>query len=358
MSDQVTLRASILAFCGQSCARIVTTILLVVGFGQMALAQSASLPEQLRALLPAARAEGEVRVFGMTLSPPQIRALSDAIAGFYGIPITLRMSGGSHVAKAAEMALAARSGAPTGFDVFWTANTPALIEAKLLKEIDWRRQTGDSNLNQDSDHRRGIASHHDDLTLVTYNKDMVKPADVPASYDVLVDPKWKGRIAVPRDPTPWAYLAAALGEKQADTLLQRYVAEMQPRILPRVPEVRAQVIAGQFPLGLGTDAFLEIRNGAPIEHAPISPVILSPQLVNILIDAKNTNAATLFGYWLVTPAGQQALSRITGRSLVGSEGTELHKFAQGKKIFFIDADFLSKDLPRLSARYADMLGIR
>ena len=129
--DRRRLRASLLGLAGFA----------LLGAGP---AHAADLPAGVKALIPAAKKESEVRIYGRTLKPAQVKAFSKAISDFYGFPIKLNMSGGSHTAKSAEIGLAVKRGAPTGIDVFWSSfNTTVRLEkAGALADFDWVKELG------------------------------------------------------------------------------------------------------------------------------------------------------------------------------------------------------------------------
>ena len=51
------------------------------------------------------------------------------------------------------------------------------------------------------------------LFSAAYNTDLVKPDELPKSYEDLTDPRWKGRLAIEADDVPWfAAIVSAMGE--------------------------------------------------------------------------------------------------------------------------------------------------
>src|SRR6185312_4628159 len=165
------------------------------------------LPAAIKALIPAAKKEGTLSLFGYTSNPRQYAALRAAISTFYGFTININFSRSNHV--------------PTNLDVFWSGPTTVgvLDEAGAMLKFDWAKAFGLDPDLQVGD--TGLRSHDSVLAAITYNTNLVKPQDAPKSYDDLLDPKWKGRIATPRSPTPWFILAYALGDAKVTDLLTR-----------------------------------------------------------------------------------------------------------------------------------------
>jgi len=210
---------------------------------------SKALPAKVAELIPAAKQEGELVIFGQALNPSQARAVSQALGDFYGFPIKLNVVVGLHVAKAAEVVDAAKHGVPSGLDIFWTTaeNIETLSKGGALEAFDWTKALGLDPALKFSEY--GLKSHDGVLSSVFYNTGLVKPADAPKSYQDLLDPKWRGRIAMPRSPGPWVNLTYALGEEETARLLEALIHQQQAKLLPTYPDVKARVISGEFSAG-------------------------------------------------------------------------------------------------------------
>lgn len=317
------------------------------------------LPAAIKALIPAAKKEGTLSLFGYTSNPRQEAALRAAISKFYGFTININFSRGNHVQETAQLVQAVRNHVPTNLDVFWSGPTTVgvLDEAGAMTKFDWAKAFGLDPDLQVGD--TGLRSHDSVLAAITYNTNLVEPQDAPKSYDDLLDPKWKGRIATPRSPTPWFILADALGDAKVTDLLTRMMHDQDLKILPTYPDVRTRVSTGEFALGFGADAFVLQRQGAPVDHAKASPLVLLPSTTNILKDATHPNLAKLWGYWLVTDDGQRTLDKELGYALVTTKGGPSYKLAQkiGKAVIVSD-EFTRKNFEPLGRKYSKIMGIR
>ena len=319
---------------------------------------AAELPASVKALIPAAKKESSVLVYGRTLNPGQVRGFRKAISAFYGFPIKLKMVGGLHTHKAAEIKLAVKNGVPAGVDVFWTsyATSVAMEKAGVLIRFDWTKQFGLPAKLKSSEY--GLRSHDVSLYFVVYNTDQVKAADAPRTYEDLLNPKWKGRIAMPRSPAPWIYLAYAVGEDKAAELLKGIVHGQKAKLLPRFSNVRQGVVSGEFAIGIGTDAFIPMRKGAPVNHAAVSPHSLSSWAFHMIKGTKSPNLAKLWGYWAASPDGQKALDRIAGLSFSDKQGSDLWKLTHDIKIAYLDYDYVAKNGRRLIRKYGKLLKVK
>ena len=201
----------------------------------------------------------------------------------------------------------------------------------------------------------GIKTHDSYLTMVTINTNLVKAADAPRSYDDLLKPKWKGKLAMPRSPSPWIYYSYAFGEKKAEQFLQTLLKKQKIKTLPRYPDVRSRIIAGEYAVGLGTDAWAEIRKGAPVKHPNMDMVILAARGAYIVKDSKSPNIAKLWGYWVVSPAGQKTIHDVRGYSLISTKGADMYKYVQGKKVIDVPYDWRMKNEGRLGKKFRSVL---
>ncbi len=314
---------------------------------------AANLPESVKALLPAAKAEGKALVWGITLNARQVASMNKGFNGFYGTNIKILHYGGSHGRKAGEIARAYRAGVPTGVDIFWTAAPTSVIKAGALVKVDWNKEFGIDKALQISDY--AVNTHHSYSTMITVNTDLVKPKDYPRTYDDLLDPKWKGRFAMARSRNAWMQVAYGLGEAKAVELLTGILTMQKPKVLPKTMDVRARVISGEYAIGMGVDAFKAIRAGAPVHHPDLDVLLLNTAGAWILKDSKSKNVAKLWGYWITTPHGQKVLHDTRGFSMVTTKGTDINKYAQGKKVHRVPAGWRMKNQRRLAKMFGKIM---
>jgi len=318
------------------------------------------LPEGVAALLPAAKAEGfAATVYGQTLNPQQVGEFNKRISAFYGVPIKLTMISGLHPQKATEVVQSMKMGAESGIDIFWTGSAIAgtLERGGVLAEYDWIKAFGlDESMRWG---KNGLRAHDGTLASVVYNTDLVKPSEAPKTYhDLVNNPKWKGRIAVPRAPNTFIYMSYGIGDEDAQLILKGLMDKQDLKILPTYPDVRNRVGSGEFAVGFGVDAILLKRQGAPIETATLDPMVLTPWGFWVMKDAKKPATGKLWAYWATTLDGQKALSEIQGISLVTTPGTDLHRLAQGKKVVLVDHQFMVDILPQKLPTYGALMGIK
>jgi iron(III) transport system substrate-binding protein len=321
--------------------------------GAMTTAVAADLPDSVKKLIPAAVNEGEATVFGTTMNPRQVKMMNTGVNTFYGTKIKLNQVGGRHTRKRVEVIRALKNNVPTGLDLFWTSSPRALIKGDAIVKFNWSKEFGLPKSLMQGEY--GIKTHDSYLTMVTINTNLVKAADAPRNYDDLLKPKWKGKIAMPRSPSPWIYYSYAFGEQKAEQYLTALLKQQQVKTLPRYPDVRSRIIAGEYAVGLGTEAWAEIRKGAPVKHPNMDMVILAARGAYIVKDSKSPNIAKLWGYWVVSPAGQKTIHDVRGYSLISTKTGDMYKYVQGKKVVDVPYDWRMKNEGRLSKKFRSVL---
>jgi len=321
--------------------------------GAITTAIAADLPDSVKKLIPAAISEGEATVFGTTMNPRQVKMMNTGFNTFYGTKIKLNQVGGRHTRKRVEVIRALKNKVPTGLDLFWTSSPRALIKGDAIVKFNWAKEFGLPKSLMQGEY--GIKTHDSYLTMVTINTNLVKAADAPRTYDDLLKPKWKGKLAMPRSPSPWIYYSYAFGEQKAEQYLNALLKQQQVKTLPRYPDVRSRIIAGEYAVGLGTEAWAEIRKGAPVKHPNMNMVILAARGAYIIKDSKSPNIAKLWGYWVVSPAGQKTIHDVRGYSLISTKTGDMYKYVQGKKVVDVPYDWRMKNEGRLSKKFRSVL---
>ncbi len=316
-------------------------------------AMAADLPASVKALVPAAEKQGSLLVWGTTLNPRQIAAMKKDFNAYYGTSIDLTHKGGRQDIKAKQMAFAFKKGVPTGVDVFWTPVPKSLIDANALTAVDWAKEFGIEKSLQMG--KYGIKTHHSTSLFMTLNTDLVKAGEGPKNYQGLLNPKWKGKIAIPRSPFPWFLFAYAYGVETATKTLTGLLANQKVKLLPRYHDVRARVVSGEFAIGMATDSFNDIAKGAPVRHANLDAVVVNSAGGFILADSKNQAAGKLWGYWAVSPEGQKTLERVRGYSLVSTKTSKLYKYTKNRKVYRVPLDWRMKNQRRLVVKYAKII---
>ena len=154
------------------------------------------------------------------------------------------------------------------------------------------------------------------LVVVGYNTKSVAPADVPKSYQDLLDKKWANSMSLDQTDEDWFhFLANEWGEKKATDYLTNLM-KLNPK-LHRGRELRAQMVAaGEF-LIAPTLYDYRVRNlkdqGAGINSVALLPIMALPNVAMLARYAPHPHAAALFIDWLLSETGQKLIESELGR---------------------------------------------
>ncbi len=140
----------------------------------------------------------------------------------YGIKVNLDRASSEELRQRALAEAGARR-----FDVdFILDNAPAmeaLTREKLLQEVK-SPYLADVMARAIPPHREWVGFCLNVL-VQAYNTDLVKKTELPKSYSDLLDPRWKGKIAIAADDSAWfAGLMGALGEEAGLKLFRQIAA--------------------------------------------------------------------------------------------------------------------------------------
>lgn len=201
-------------------------------------------------------------------------------------------------------------------------------------------------------------SAYHNASVIAYNTNMVKPADLPKSYDDLLQPKWKGKMLMDNRETEWyASLIQVLGREKAVRLMQG-LAKQDLSFRPGRTLITQVLASGELPLAVNDyDHLVQSakKRGAPIETIAAPPVISRVQPVGLGRYAPHPNVGKLFIDFTLSEEGQKIL-RSFGRSSSrkGIEPDELQK--KGVKLYVSDIT-LAKDYARYDKEFRETFGL-
>src|SRR5207244_13404066 len=135
------------------------------------------------------------------------------------------------------------------------------------------------------------------IFVQAYNTRLVSKAELPKSYADLLQPRWKGRIAIEGKEQEWFYtVVQAMGEAQGLKLFRQLAANgLQVRMGNAL--LTNLVSAGDVPFALTLYSYLPEqakRAGAPIDWIALAPTIAATDAVGIAARAPPPTTAQLF----------------------------------------------------------------
>jgi iron(III) transport system substrate-binding protein len=174
-------------------------------------------------------------------------------------------------------------------------------------------------------------SQYQNTFVLAYNTRMVKPPDVPKTYDDLLKPMWKGKkILNDTENHEWFDGLLQYWGKEKGTAYFRKLAQ-QEQVFQRGARGRVQLVAaGEFPLTIGYGPHVQsfVNKGAPVDWISIEPVVTIINTVSIADKAPHPAAARLFIDFLFSKPAQlklREMGRIPSREDVDADPPRLFK---------------------------------
>jgi iron(III) transport system substrate-binding protein len=263
-----------------------------------------------QSLIDAAKKEGHVTWYTTQIVDQLARPAAEAFEKKYGIHVDYVR------ADPIDIVLRVTSEAKAGHvqaDVFdGTATTPGLEKAGLV--LEWLPDSA-ARLPPRYVDRAGywVATN---LYVLTpgYNTSLISKGTEPKTYQDLLDPKWKGKMAWSRSPATSAgpgvvgLLLADMGEEKGMAYLRELAKQGITGIDATARQVLDQVIAGEYPLALGIfnhHAVISAAKGAPVDWIPMEPAMVVLSVISVTKGAPHPNAGKLLVDYLVSSEGQE-----------------------------------------------------
>jgi iron(III) transport system substrate-binding protein len=177
-------------------------------------------------------------------------------------------------------------------------------------------------------HRHYVADRFNFFTIA-YNTDLVKPAEVPKSYQDLLDPRWAGRIALEGGDVDWfAAMVKHMGEAQGLAFFRKLAAN-RPQIRTGHTLMGELIGSGEIPLAATIYNHNVERlkdKGAPVEWKALDPTFGRPNAIGVARRAPRPHAALLFADFMLSPEGQQLIKKRTRVPASRAVKTKLNDF--------------------------------
>ena len=158
-----------------------------------------------------------------------------------------------------------------------------------------------------------------EYVALIYNKELVKPEDVPKRYEDLTDPKWRGKIVM-ADPSAHATTISwlvGLKEKvfssnKAWMDFLKGLAANKPMFVRSFGPTPAPVESGEKLIAISMPKYIITKAPAPLDWARVEqPLLGTPRGIAIAASASHPNAAKLFvDYWLSKDAMQMLADKV------------------------------------------------
>ena len=265
-------------------------------------------PERLQRLVEGAKKEGLVSIY-TSMPVDDITALTSAFEQKYGVKSKVWRSGSE---KILQRGLLEAKASRYEVDVFET-NGPEMEVLSREKILQQSNAPGLADLIPQAipPHREWIATRLNIFTCA-YNTKLLRKEDLPKTYADLLDPKWKGKLAVEAEDSDWlAETVLKMGEEKGIALFKE-IAKRNGVSVRKGHTLLANLVAsGEVPLGLTLYNYKieQMKNsGAPVDWFSLDPTVARPNGNGVARNAPHPHAALLFQDFELTD-GQAILGK-------------------------------------------------
>lgn len=306
-----------------------------------------------QALIDAAKKEGEVVWYTTVIINQLVRPLADSFEKTYGIKVRYVRANASDTAL--KIINEARAGKVQA-DLFdGTSATPPLKEAGLVAKFlpEGAKALAPQFVDKD---QQWTATHAYYLTP-GINTDLVPLKDAPKTFEALLDPKWRGKMAWNSSssssggPGFVGNVLTTMGEAKGMDYLKKLASQKIINMDVSARQLLDQAIAGEFAMALqifNHHAVISAKKGAPVAWIPMEPVTATLSVVSLLKDAPHPNAGKLLIEYMVSEDGQklfEAGDYLPVHPKVKPRVPELTPEGGGFKVNVISPETLGEKLP-------------
>jgi ABC-type Fe3+ transport system substrate-binding protein len=262
------------------------------------------------ALIAAAKQEGQVTWYTTQIITQIGRPAMEAFQKKYGIKVNAIR--GDSVELSVRLTNEAKAGR-TQADVFDGTSTATALK-KSGVALKWQPERTHQLPSEYWDAEGYWVANNIYVHTPAYNTNLVPPGTQPKTWQDLVDPKWKGRMAWATHPTSSGapgFVGLVLkewGEEKGKTYLRELARQNITRLGGSARAVTDQAIAGEYPVVLqifNHQPVISRQRGAPIDWIAMNPSMAILSVAGVTKDAPHPNAGKLFVDFLVSEDGQK-----------------------------------------------------
>jgi ABC-type Fe3+ transport system substrate-binding protein len=189
------------------------------------------------------------------------------------------------------------------------------------------------------------------------NTTLVTEAQTPKTYQDLLDPRWKGKMAWNPGSVAGAigFVGAtmlSMGEERGRDYLANLAKQDIVSIEASSRAILDQVIAGEYPIVLmafNNHAVISAEKGAPSAWLKVEPVPVAFDAVSLLKDAPHPAAARLLLNFLTSKEGQEVLrdaNYIPAMSGVAAKKADVKPEGGGFKATYLYPAEIDRNMPK------------
>ena len=184
-----------------------------------------------------------------------------------------------------------------------------------------------------------------------YNTRLVKPNELPKSYEDLLNPRWRGQTmwSTSRGSGAPQFIGNILiskGQEAGKSYLQKLKQQNIAKSTASARQILDLVIAGEYPMAIqifNHHAYISKTAGAPVEWHPLEPVTATNNAVGIAKHAPHPHASMLFLDFMLSRKGQrvfQAANYLPAHPEVAALQADLKPGVRFKKVNYLGPEIL------------------
>lgn len=272
-------------------------------------------PDRIQRLVAGARLEGKLTLYvslNARLAEPWVNPFREWLRRNYGLTVDISLWRTSSEDVLRRAILEAQGGRFEA-DVFETTSPYLEILARETVTTRFWSPRFEEYPNSARDPQGYWHATRMYVFTQAYNTSLVRREQLPKTWNDLLDPRWRGRMAI--EASDWDWFA---------TLVKRGPFGSQEQALAFFDRLRAQELqvrsghtlmsellaAGEFPLALtvynNTIEDMK-RAGAPVDWFVIEPAVARASGIGVAANAPHPHMAMLFVEYALSVAGQQRL---------------------------------------------------
>jgi len=266
-------------------------------------------PDRLQRLIEGAKREGELNLY-TSAQADDIGAVAAAFEKKYGVKVSMWRASSEKVLQ--RVLAEARANRHT-MDVAET-NGPemeSMHREQILQAVK-SPHLADLIAPALHDHGEWVGTRLN-VFVQAYNTKAVRKADLPKTWEGLLDPKWKGKLGIEQEDMDWlAGVFSEIGEGKGAKLFKEIVARNGISVRKGHTLLTQLVVSGEVPFALTVYNYKAEQlkgKGAPIDWFAIGTAIARPNGVGVARRAPHPHAAVLFYDFEISEEGQKILAQ-------------------------------------------------
>jgi ABC-type Fe3+ transport system substrate-binding protein len=272
-------------------------------------------PDRAKILVDGARKEGKITWYTSLIVDQVVRPVKEAFEKKYPFITIEHFRGNSD--RIVQKMLAEYQAKRYEVDIVdGTVTAPLVKKAGYLQRFYSPPLADYPNELKDPQGYWGVSNVY--YFAVGYNTRMVKPNEVPKSYDDLLHPRWRGQMMWSTSrgsgaPMMIGNLFQSMGQEAAKAYLQKLKAQNVAKTTASNRQLLDLVIAGEYPLALHIfhhHAHISRTAGAPVDWAPIEPLSATINTISPVTRSPHPHAAMLLLDFILSEEGQKVIQGV------------------------------------------------